>query len=99
AGQLGSHIGKAIKAALRKAVVDRHILAVDIPGFGQSSMKERSSGRFRLRPTQIEIANHGLLLRTRQERPSDRRATKPRDEFSPPHVRHRLRTSDRKFTY
>jgi hypothetical protein len=91
-GEIGRQCRKTIVLTLSPTVFDRDVLALDIPGFAQTFAKRGEKiCRFAWRPA-AQIANY--RHRTRSERPSNRRATKNRDEFAPLHVRAPEKTSE-----
>jgi hypothetical protein len=76
---------------LRPAILDRHILAVDVPDFAEALPERRHETSSIGRRRAAEEPNNGhRRLRVRRERPSDRRAAEERDELASSHVGHRL---------
>jgi len=73
---------------LRPAVFDRHVPAFVVAGPGKSSAERVDQVRIRAGQTAVEEPHdrQRLRLRTRDKRPSDRRAAKKREEISPLHV-------------
>jgi hypothetical protein len=84
--QFGSQGGQAIVLAIRPPVFDRHVPALNVTGFGQSSVKCRYklASRFQRRAAEKADHRHRRLLRARHERPrSCRAAAKQDDEIAP----------------
>src|SRR5262249_41712104 len=85
AHQIGCEIGQSIVLVLRPAILDRHILALDVTAFADAlpecGHKTCSVGS---RRTAKEPNHwHRLLLRACRERPRYRRAAEQRDELAP----------------
>jgi hypothetical protein len=89
ANEVRGKIGETLRPALRIAVFDRKVVALDVTEIAQGA-----TGCFHLRVSlrgaeQQDAQARDLcrLLRARRERPCCRRANQ-RDELSPPHVGH-----------
>src|SRR5262249_1091954 len=67
--------------ALRIAILDCHILLLDVADFSQR-LVERRQGRMRRSSVEKPDPRHRRLLRARRERPRDRRAADQRDELT-----------------
>src|SRR5262249_53216914 len=84
--QLGCEVGQYVVLILRPAILDRHVLTFDVPGFANAlpecRHKTRSVGR--RRDAEEPDPRHCRLLRVRRERPR-RRAANQRDEVPSPH--------------
>jgi hypothetical protein len=91
--QISRHRRQPITSALRPAVFDRHVMAIDVTGFAQPFEKGRQLSRVTLGRSGVDKPNHRhrRLLRPRRERPSDRRAAQKRDKLAPLHVLPKLR--------
>src|SRR5262249_58878888 len=87
ADQIGRQCRQSVVVTFRPAVFDRHILAFDIARFLQTLVERRDLLAQRSGRCGIEEAGHRhrRLLRTRRERPSDRRAADYQDELAPFH--------------
>ena len=70
ADEIGGQCGQPIIAAFRPAVLDRHVLSLDIAGFAQSLAERGHQGRKRTGRRAAEETDHRerLLLRADQER-------------------------------
>src|SRR6516164_6121582 len=95
--QIGCEVGQSVVLVLRPAILDRHILALDVAGF-TDAMPEcgqiaRTIGR---RAAEEPDHWHRRLLRARRERPSSRQAAEKRDELAAPH--HSITSSARTST-
>jgi hypothetical protein len=88
ANQLGRQRRQPVKLILRPAVLDRHVLALDIAGVFQALAKCTQLIRDCMRRSVVEKSNHRhrRLLRVRCAGPCCRPAAKKRDELAPPHV-------------
>jgi hypothetical protein len=82
--QIGRQFRQSVDFIVRPAVFDRHIAALDVPGFTQPFAKCRNQTCARFRKTKVEMSDHWHrpLLRPRCDRPS-RRAAESGDEFAP----------------
>ena len=71
--QIGRHFRKPIDPAFGKMILDRHVLAFDVAGFGQSPAKCVDEMPARSERLRIEHPDHlhRWLLRARRERPRD----------------------------
>jgi hypothetical protein len=82
--QIGCQFGQSIILVLRPAILDRHILAVDVPDFAEALPERRHETSSIGRRRAAEEPNNGhRRLRTGHERPR-RRAADERDELAPP---------------
>jgi hypothetical protein len=74
----------------RPAVVDRHVLALDIAGLFEALAKGAQPLGNILGRSGFEKADHRQrrLLRARRARPGGSRAAEQRDEFAPANARH-----------
>jgi hypothetical protein len=90
ANQIDRERRQLIIVTLRRAVIDRHILTLDIASVFEALAKCAQTARVRVRRCGQEDPNHRLrrLLRSRRERPRGGRATEQRDELASPHVGH-----------
>jgi hypothetical protein len=79
-------LARSTVVSFRPAVFDRHILALDITGFGQSAAESVHHGRVSLRRRAVQKSDHRhcRLLRACRERQC-RRAAKQRDEVASSH--------------
>src|SRR5882757_6190021 len=84
--QFGRESGEPLGVTLRPAIIDRHVLALDVTGFAQS-LTERGQRHLRVGRANTEVANHrhSRLLCAYIERPRDRCTPKQRDKLPPPH--------------
>src|ERR1700730_16517218 len=86
--QIGCEVGQSVGLVLRPAIVDRQILAFDITSFFQA-LAERAQAVWVVKVGRIDAEKpdhrHRWLLRTRRERPRDRRTADKCDELAPPH--------------
>src|SRR6516165_8898880 len=83
--QIGCEVGQSVGLVLRPAILDCHILALDVAGFTKALAE---CGQIlctigRRRAAKQSYHRHGGLLRARRERPSNRRTAKQRDELAP----------------
>src|SRR5215813_12211463 len=82
AHQISCEVGQSVGLVLRPAILDRHILTLDVAGFtkalAECSQKVCTIGR----PRDAEESHdrHRRLLRARRERPGGGRAADERDE-------------------
>ena len=86
ANQIGRQRRQSIVLAVRPAIFDRDVLALDIAGFASGPGGTRADGmRVRVRRCAAEEPDHRhrRLLRARRERPRSRRAAEQRDELAP----------------
>jgi hypothetical protein len=101
--QISRQFRQPIVLILRPAILDRHVLALDVAGFAQPFAKRRQSMWQRLGQTSFKISDdwHSRLLPTRRKGPRDPRTAEQCDELAPsyltdPHVpprsedRHRI---------
>src|SRR5262245_7562161 len=74
---------------MRPPILDRHILALDVPGFTNAlpecGQKACTIGKERPRAAEEPDHRQRRLLRARRDRPRDRRAAEQRDERPPSH--------------
>ena len=93
--QIGCEVGQSVVLVLRPAILDRHILALDVAGFTNAlpecGQKAYPIGR-RPRATEEPDHRHRRLLRVRCER-ARRRTAEQRDELAPPQVDHEAYSS------
>src|SRR5262249_26710731 len=82
--QVSCEVGQSIILILRPAILDRHILAFDVPAFADAlpecGHKTCSVGG--RRAAEEPDYRHRRLLRARRERPRCHRATEQRDELA-----------------
>src|SRR6516225_7024356 len=85
--QVSCEVGQSIILILRPAILDRHILAFDVPVFADAlpecGHKTCSVGG--RRAAEEPDHRHRRLLRARRERPRGSRAAEHRDECAPSH--------------
>jgi hypothetical protein len=81
--QVGGEVGQAIVVVLRPAILDRHVLALNIAAFPQAAQEcgQKVSPADRRGAAQQPDDRHRRLLRPRRERPRNRRAAEKRDEL------------------
>src|SRR5262249_6112934 len=87
ANQIGSHRRKPIELTLGPAILDRHVLTLDIACFLQALTKRGHHRRECVRRCADKESDHRhrrLLRPRRKRRPSGSRAAKRDNEFSPP---------------
>src|SRR5262249_15994629 len=79
---------QAIVSALRPAILDRQVPALDIAGFPQSIVKRAQTVAKQVGPFGAEHPDHRhcRLLCARRERPHSRCTTNQRDELAPSHL-------------
>src|SRR5262245_19069362 len=81
--QVSCEVGQSIILILRSAILDRHILAFDVPAFADAlpecGHKTCSVGGRRA-AEEPDYRHRRLLLRARRERPRRRCASEQRDE-------------------
>src|SRR5262249_46669608 len=87
AHQIGCEVGQSVGLVLRPAILDRHILALDVAGFTKALAEcgQISCTIDRRRAAEDPDAGHRRLLRARCERPRRGRAADERDELPPLH--------------
>src|SRR5215831_4518950 len=85
--QIGCEVGQSVGLVLRPAILDRHILALDVAGFTKALAEcgQISCTIDRRRAAEEPDHRHRRLLRARCERPRRRRAADERDELPPLH--------------
>ena len=85
--QIGRHRRQPIILALRPAVFDRHVVAINVTGFAQPFEKGRQLPRVILGGRSVDKPDHRhrRLLRARRERPRGCRAAEKRDELASLH--------------
>jgi hypothetical protein len=85
---VGHHRGHAIIVALQPMILDRHVLALDIAGFGEAFTEcGRTGSGVSGRPSMNKRDHrHRRLLRARRERPCDSRAADRGYELPPSNV-------------
>src|SRR5215813_326186 len=85
--QIGREVGQSVGLVLRPAILDRHILALDVAGFTKALAEcgQISCTIDRRRAAEEPDHRHRRLLRARRERPRSRRAAEQRDNLAPPH--------------
>src|SRR5262249_23700123 len=85
--QIGCEVGQSVGLVLRPAILDRHILALDIAGFTKALAECGQIGCTidRRRAAKESYHRHRGLLRARRERPRGR-AAEQRDELASPHA-------------
>src|SRR6516162_5046566 len=92
--QIGCEVGQSVVLVLRPAILNRHILALDVAGFTNAlpecGQKACTIGR-RPRASEESYHRHRRLLRACRERPRDRAAEKC-DELA---ARHSITASAR----
>src|SRR5215472_8944500 len=87
AHQIGCEVGQSVGLVLRPAILDRHILALDVAGFTKALPKCGQIACTISKRRTAEEPDHRWrsLLPARRERPRDRRAANERDELAPLH--------------
>src|SRR5215831_17156665 len=82
--QIGCEIGQSVGLVLRPAILDRHILALDVAEFTKSLAEcgQIACSTGRLRAAEEPDHRHRWLLRPRRQRPC-RRAAEQGDELAP----------------
>src|SRR5258705_14024095 len=85
--QFGRESGEPLGVPPRPAIIDRHVLALDVTGFAQS-LTERGQRHLRVGRANTEVADHrhSRLLCAYTERPSCRCTTQERDEIATLHL-------------
>ena len=91
AHQVRYQFRESIELVLCPAEFDSYVMAVDETGFLQAVAERRYpvDGIDSRRRVEKADYRHRRLLRTRRERPKERRATEKCDEFPPPHRAYR----------
>src|SRR6516162_5602021 len=84
--QIGGQLRESVILAPGPAILDRHVAALDIPGFVEALADRGHHGCVPLRRPAVEEPNHrhGRLLPACRKRPCCR-AAEQRDEFAPLH--------------
>ena len=87
ANEFGCQCRQPIVAAVRPAIFDRHVPALDMTGLASGPGGTRATERVSIRRRGAEKPDHRhrRLLRPRRERPRRRRAAEQRDELAPLH--------------
>src|SRR5262249_44866301 len=68
--QIGCEIGQSVVLVLRPAILNRHILALDVAGFTEALAEcGQKAGISRPRAVEESYHRHRRLLRARRERP------------------------------
>src|SRR5262245_48491936 len=85
--QIGCEVGQSVVLVLRPAILDRHVLALDVAGFTNALAE---CGQIlctigRRRAAEEPDHRHRRLLRARREWPRCRPAAEKRDELAPLH--------------
>src|SRR5262245_14618918 len=85
--QIGCEVGQTVGLVLRPAILDRHVLALDVTGFTKALPEcgQKACTIDRRRAAEESYHRHCWLLRTRRDRPRRRRAAEQRDELPPSH--------------
>src|SRR5438132_6046348 len=85
--RIGCEVGQSVDLVLRPAILDRHILALDVAGFTKvlAECGQISCTIGKRRTAEEPDHRHRRLLRARRERPRSRRAAEQCDELAPPH--------------
>src|SRR5215470_2532818 len=95
--QIGCEVGQSVVLVMRPPILDRHILALDVPDFTNAlpecGQKACTIGKERPRAAEEPNHRHWRLLRARRERPRHCRAAEQRDEVAPLHLRRHSITS------
>jgi hypothetical protein len=84
--QIGCEVGQSVGLVLRPAILDRHILALDVAGFTKALAEcgQMACTIDRRRAAEESYHRHRRLLRARRERRRRRRAAEQRDELASP---------------
>src|ERR1700730_8380889 len=87
--QIGCEVGQSVGLVLRPAILDRHILALDVAGFTKALAECGQMARTidRRRAAEESYHRHRRLLRASRERPCGRRAAEKANELTSPHIR------------
>src|SRR2546430_434674 len=90
--QIGCEVGQSVGLVLRPAILDRHILALDVAGFTKALAEcgQIACTIDRRRAAEESYYRHRRLLRTRYSRPRRHRAAEQREELASPYVEHGL---------
>src|SRR6516165_12025528 len=82
--QIGCEVGQSVVLVLSPAILDRHILALDVAGFTKALAEcgQKACTIDWRRTAKESDHRHRRLLRPRCERPRDRRAADQRDELA-----------------
>src|SRR5262249_2932236 len=85
--QIGCEVGQSVDLVLRPAVLDRHILALDVAGFTKALAEcgQIACTIDRRRAAEEPNHRHRRLLRACRERPRRRCAAEERYDLAPPH--------------
>src|SRR2546421_8156116 len=84
--QIGCEVGQSVGLVLSPAILDRHILAVDVAGSTKALAECGQIACTIDRRRAAKESNHRhRLLRARRKRPRRPRAAEKRDELAPPH--------------
>src|SRR6266404_3419718 len=85
--QIGCEVGQSVGLVLRPAILDRHILALDVAGFTKAVAEcgQIACTIDRRRAAEESYYRHRRLLRAYRERPGDSRAAEQRYELAAPH--------------
>src|SRR5215470_13283296 len=85
--QIGCEVGQSVVLVLRPAILDRHILALDVAGFTKALAEcgQIACTSDRGRAAKESYHRHRRLLRARRERPRCCRAAEQRDELAAGH--------------
>src|SRR5690348_7647924 len=86
--QIGCEVGQSVGLVLRPAILDRHILALDVAGFTKALAEcgQMACTIDRRRAAEESYHRHRRLLRARRaRRRRSRRAAQQRDELAPLH--------------
>src|SRR5260370_20396309 len=86
--QIGCEVGQSVVLVLRPAILDRHILALDVASFTKALAECGQIACTIGKRRTAEETDHQRcrLLRARRKRPRDgRRAAEQGDELAPPH--------------
>jgi hypothetical protein len=83
--QIGRERRQSVILAFRPAVLDCHVLTLDVAGFLQTLAERGDERPPPVRRSAVEETDHRhrRLLRARCERPRSRRAAEQRDEVAP----------------
>src|SRR5213083_1904346 len=83
--QIGCEVGQSVVLVLRPAILDRHILALDVADFTNALPEcgQKACTISRRRAAEEPDHRHRRLLRARGERPRRGRAAEQRDETAP----------------
>src|SRR5262245_17050039 len=85
--QIGCEVGQSVSLVLRPAILDRHILTLDVAGFTKALAECGQIACTIGRPRGAEEPDHRhrALLRARRERPRRNRGSNHFDEVAPFH--------------